>query len=134
MISALIAWFLTGGGDPSLAMSQAWIESKGDSTVVSRAKGGRFCGIWQTQARTKAECEAMRCPLVAARAYRRELRAWLRATRGDLPGALRGYGCSWAASRPGGTCRGYDERVLAMAKRLRAARARARARAASLML
>ncbi len=124
MLAALIAWLLSGGGDPSVPMAQAWLESRGDVMEVSRAGGGLFCGIWQTQARTELECQAMRNPMVAVRAYRREMRTWLRATHGDLKAALRGYGCSWEASLPGGHCRSYDERVVALAKRLRAQRPR----------
>lgn len=122
MLSALLAWLLTGPvNDPvpvEVALAQAWVESRGETWPVSRAKGGRFCGLWQTQARSEAECRAMRSPLVAALAYRSEMTAWLRATGGDLRAALRGYGCGWASSRPGGQCRSYDVRVMRLASRL----------------
>lgn len=122
MIAALLAWLLTGGGAPDLALSQAWIESGGDVMKVSRAKGGLYCGIWQTQASSEAQCVAMRNPIVAAKAYRHELREWLRTTRGDLRRALRGYGCGWKASLPGGRCRSYDATCIWLAKRIARAR------------
>lgn len=117
MLNALIAWFLTGGGDPSLMLAQGKIESHWDVTVVSRAKGGRYCGVFQCSATSEADCRALQHPITAVLRYRAELRAWRRATRGDLRGALRGYGCGSAASRPGGVCRNYDGRVLALAQR-----------------
>ena len=124
MIGLLFAWLI---GPPlpvslDVLLAQAHIESRFDATAVSRVRGSRFCGILQTKAATERECREMQLPFVALRAYDRELRAWLLATRGDLRASLRGYACGWAASRPGGECRGYDRRVLALARRIRIAR------------
>ncbi len=121
MIAVWLAWILSGPANSpvpmDVAMAVAWTESRGETWPVSNVRGSRFCSIWQTHARDQRECDAMRSPVVAALAFRREMTTWLHATRGDVRAALRGYGCGWSASRPGGQCRGYDVRVLHLARR-----------------
>ncbi len=122
VISALIAYLLTGPVNSPVpveyAMASAYLESRGDSSAVSQ---GRWCGIWQSEARTAARCHELRDPFVAARAYRAEVATWLRYTHGDLRAALRGLGCGVRAAMPGGSCNGYDVRTLRLASRIRLA-------------
>lgn len=125
MLIAMLSWILTGAPIPhwplELVAAQGYLESRYEPTAESRAKGGRWCGIWQTPARTDAECRALRNPFIAARAYRAQITAWMRFTRGDVKRALRGLGCGVIASRPGGQCRSYDVRALRLATRIRLA-------------
>lgn len=121
--------------EPELLLAVAWVESRFDSSATSRVerggrrtgswpssaragRGPRFCGVMQTIAGDDwAACLAQRPLLVGYRTGAAELRAWLRLSRGDLRAALNGHGCGVAGMTAG--CRGYADRVLAIARRLR---------------
>lgn len=121
MIGALIA-ILLSGSPISLPLAQAFIESNGDATTVSRARGGLYCGIWQTEPAAKIradrerECRAMRNPFVGFAAYRREMAYWMKYAKGDLAAALRCYGCGNIGLHR--SCNGYDVRALKLAHRI----------------
>lgn len=101
----------------SIAIGQAWVESRYDPTAVSRVRGALFCGIWQVQVSTEEECVAMQDTLTAWKKRREEMQAWLRFCRGNITCALNGYGCGVRGAREG-RCNRYAERVLWRARDL----------------
>ncbi len=68
------------------------------------------CGTTQATAISWAHCIALRDLDLSYQTTADSLRAWLKATGGNMVRALAGYGCGWTASRTG-TCRGYPGRV-----------------------
>lgn len=123
--------------EPELLLAVAWVESRFDASATSRVVNGkrktgswtswwepagsgpRFCGVMQTIAGSDwAACVDQRALLVGYRTGAAELRAWLRMSRGDIRAALNGHGCGVVGMTAG--CRGYADRVLAIARRLRA--------------
>lgn len=115
-------------------LAMAYVESRFDPTATSRVvdgkrvtgrwpsrrqagKGPWFCGVLQAMARFDwPRCLALRDIEAGYLAGARELRAWLKITRGDLFEALNGHGCGMAGLR--NECNGYASRVLAWARRL----------------
>lgn len=104
----------------ALTVAKVWQESRGDALATSRVvhgrraigryagprprglaiRGGLYCGILQTQARSWAQCLAMRDDRLAVATFRSELGAWRKAcrTRGvaaELTCALGGYAGGW---------------------------------------
>lgn len=121
--------------DPRLAIAQAEIESARDEFAVSRVEAGKrhvghwaqvfpstfagpyFCGLWQTEAYSEAECMQMRSPLVAYLTRRNELRAWLSYCHGDAVCMWDGYGCGVQGALTK-RCNAYAERVLFRASQI----------------
>lgn len=118
-----------------LLLAMAWVESRFDATATSfvradgkrgggrvklerdAGRGPRFCGVMQVQAGKKWEdCLAARPLQVGYARGAHEISSWLKATRGDVAAALRGYGCGWYGVR--NECRRYDRRVLHVARSL----------------
>ena len=91
-----------------LLLAMAWVESRYVRGVVSRAKGGMFCGYLQEKVRTSAECSRVDADIEAA--YRNaaaHLGDWLTCCRRAAPRlepmacALAGYNGGTAAARAG---------------------------------
>ncbi len=119
MIGIVLSWLITGAGDPSVMLAQGTIESRFDATAVSRVGTSRFCGVFQTAAKSERECKAMQSPLVAVIAYRRELAAWKAYCHGVLRCALDGYGSGISGAKNGTS---YSGRVMRLAHRFELAR------------
>lgn len=137
LVIALLQLALGRGveNDVSIAIGQAWVESRFDPKAVSRVVGNHresghwdggfasnwrgpyFCGLWQVQANTEEDCIAMRDPLTSWFKRRDELHTWLRFCKGDVTCALDGYGCGVAGAREK-RCNHYAERVLWRARDL----------------
>lgn len=124
-----------------LLLGIAFIESRFDSTAVSRVEGrtrrtgpyasttapasldrraSLFCGPLQTFAASWSACVAMRNLATAYAAGAAELRQWLRdpRVRGSTVRALAGHGCGNFGVVTG-RCNGYPERVLTITRQLR---------------
>ena len=124
-----------------LLLGIAFVESRFDSTAVSRVEGhtrrtGRYastaapgnldpraalyCGPLQTYAASWAACMAMRRLDAGYAAAVGELTQWLhdRRVHGNTTRALAGHGCGNFGVATG-QCNGYPERVLDMTRRFR---------------
>jgi hypothetical protein len=126
-----------------LLLGIAFVESRFDPTATSRVEGAKrktgsypptaapagldrraslYCGPLQTYAASWQSCIAMRKLDNAYAAGAAELRQWLgdRRVHGSTVRALAGHGCGNFGVTTG-TCNGYPQRVLDMARRLRPA-------------
>ena len=124
-----------------LLLGVAFVESRFDTTAVSRVEGatrktGRypstappaalnrraslFCGPLQTYAPSWSACMGMRNLKVAYATAAAELDHWMRdrRVRGNVTRALAGHGCGNFGVRTG-ACNGYPRRVLTMQRQLR---------------
>jgi hypothetical protein len=129
---------------PELLLGIAFVESRFDPTAVSRVEGATrrtgpyvstdaparldrraslYCGPLQTYAPSWAVCVAQRNLEIGYAAGAAELEQWLRDPRvhGSLPRALAGHGCGNFGVATG-RCNGYPERVLGVARKVRAPR------------
>lgn len=111
-----IFWWVTLISDPSLYRAIAEVETDNRPHIVSRARGGRFCGVTQAQAVSEADCVALRDRDLAVLRTQGELFEWARICsrmgKANIRCVLRGYCCGSASARGGGGHR-YAERVLA---------------------
>jgi hypothetical protein len=131
---------------PELLLAVAFVESRYDTTTLSRVQSNRrrtgrfpsrrpprdldrkaslFCGPLQTHARSWQECLAHREHAVAYAVGVTELEAWLRdrRVRGNVARALAGHGCGNHGVTTG-RCNAYPARVLRVERKLLAARSR----------
>lgn len=125
--------------DPFVLLAQAYVESRFDPSATSRLIAGKrrvgpwrssqaptgwsgnlYCGIAQTAASTWAACLTLRGSRAAFTAQAHELRTWIKRTDGDLLRAIAGFGCGNSGVTRG-SCRGYPQRILALARRLHVA-------------
>ena len=99
-----------------LLIAIAW----GESRFIGATVTGRACGVMQTIARSRRECELLAVPIVGFAAGAAELRTWLadRRVRGDLRLALLAMACGNSAFS-GGCLKGrWPAWVLARARKL----------------
>lgn len=124
MLGLLVALILLGDPTPCLTLAHAEVESGYVPSVYRKHPGKSvfFCGLWQTMALTRRDCDRMRFSVTYALETRtKEWGAWMRACKGNVTCALGGYGCGWFGAKHPSKCgvrggKSYPFRVLSISK------------------